>query len=198
MRGKKIKRPAVFLDRDGTLIRDAGYLSRPDQIRFYSSTLKALRLLKRNGFYLFVVTNQSGVARGYFPEARVMEIHGKLQAFLAPRSAGIDGFFYCPHYAQGKVKSFARVCSCRKPKAGMVFQAAKAFPLDLGGSYMVGDKKDDLLLAVKAGLKDGVLVKTGSGKKTLAGMGKLERAGIVAAADILGAAKWIIQQKEKK
>ena len=200
---RKKKKPAVFLDRDGTLIRDAEYLSDPSQIRFYPSTVKALGLLKKNGYSLFVVTNQSGVARGYFPEKRVGQIHRKIQSFLVSRGAGVDGFFYCPHYVGGKVKSFAKPCACRKPKTGMVRQAAKAFPVDLRRSYVVGDKKDDLLLAANAGLQSGVLVKTGQGRKTLAGLTSLEKSRTVAVPDVLAAARWILRNerprsKEKK
>jgi D-glycero-D-manno-heptose 1,7-bisphosphate phosphatase len=196
MRKPKLSRPAVFLDRDGTLIHDASYLSDPRQVKFFGKTAQALRLLREDGFRLFVVTNQSGVARGYFPESSVRKVHAKVQSLLKSKGAGIDGFFYCPHYPGGKVKSLGRDCACRKPKTGMVKQAARKFPLDLKKSYMVGDKIDDVLLGKKASLKASVLVRTGYGRqseKELKGR-KLGKTPVVS--DILSAAKWILADRK--
>jgi D-glycero-D-manno-heptose 1,7-bisphosphate phosphatase len=164
MTKNKIKRPAVFFDRDGTLIRDVGYLSRPSQIHVYQGVYKALRKLKRQGYWIFVVTNQSGVARGYFSESRVRQIHRILQKKLKAQKAGVDHFYYCPHYPKGTVRGYAKLCSCRKPKSGMVRQALKSFPVDLKKSYVVGDKLDDLGLAKSAKLAAGLLVRTGNGR----------------------------------
>src|SRR6185295_15594036 len=123
------RKPAVFLDRDGTLIHDVGYLNRLSQVKLFPRTAEALKLLRSAGFSLFVVSNQSGVARGYFPESSVRKAHRRVQALLKSRGARIDGFFYCPHYPQGKVKSLSRACSCRKPEPGMVKEAAKRYKL---------------------------------------------------------------------
>lgn len=165
MKSKRLK-PAVFLDRDGTLIFDQDYLSDPRKIKYFPDTSEALRLLKKAGFLLVVVSNQSGVARGYYPESAVKLIHRKMRQDLSQKGAAPHAFFYCPHYPVGKVKSLSRTCSCRKPKTGMVQKAVKLFPIDLKRSFMVGDKLDDLLLSVNARLAGGILVRTGKGKKS--------------------------------
>ncbi len=193
--GKKNLRPAVFLDRDGTLIPDLGYLSDPRRVRLYKGTAEALRLLREAGFYLFVVTNQSGVARGYFPEGTVRAVHRRLQALLKAKGARIDAFFHCPHYPEGKVRRYALACDCRKPKTGMVKQALRKYPVDLSKSYMVGDKMDDLQLAHNARMAQGILVRTGNGKTAA----KKLKAGALAkspvASDVLQAARLILAQR---
>jgi D-glycero-D-manno-heptose 1,7-bisphosphate phosphatase len=188
---KNVKRPAVFLDRDGTIIADAEYLSDPSQIKLFSKTPEALRLLRKAGFYLFVVSNQSGVARGYFSEGMVRTVHQRLQRMLKAKGTHIDAFFYCPHYPDGKVKAYSKVCNCRKPAIGMIQQAARKYPIDLKHSYVVGDKMDDLLLACKAKLAGGLLVRTGNGRRSEKKLKitSLPKSAVVS--DILGAAKWI-------
>ncbi len=187
-------RPAVFLDRDGTLIPDLGYLSDPTKVRLYKGTAEALRLLRSAGFYLFAVTNQSGVARGYFPESTVKAVHRRLQTLLKLKGARIDAFFYCPHYPEGKVQRYAMACDCRKPKTGMVKQALRKYAVDLRKSYMVGDKMDDLQLAHNARMAQGILVRTGNGKMTAKRLktGPLAKSGVVL--DVLQAARLILAQ----
>jgi D-glycero-D-manno-heptose 1,7-bisphosphate phosphatase len=170
----KVSRPAVFLDRDGTLIEDVGYLSDPSQVRVYRGAVPALRALRAAGYLLFIVTNQSGVARGYFPESAVKKVHRSIQERLKLKGARIDGFYYCPHYPGAIVKAYSKVCPCRKPKPGMVRQALKAFSVDLKKSYMVGDKLDDLHLASRAGLAGAYLVRTGNGRRSERELKKLK------------------------
>lgn len=174
MAGPKVPRPAVFLDRDGTLIRDADYLSDPGQIRIYRGVPQALKRLKKAGYFLFVVTNQSGVARGYFSEAAVARVHRALQAKLRAQGAGVDGFYYCPHYPGAPLKAYAKNCSCRKPKSGLVRRASRDFAVDLKNSYMIGDKLDDLGLAKAARLAGGILVRTGKGRRAERELKKLK------------------------
>lgn len=188
------KRPAVFLDRDGTLIRDAEYLSDPSQIHLFSRTPRALKLLREAGFLLFVVSNQSGVARGYFKEPMVGKVHRRLQQMLRRKGARIDAYFYCPHHPKGTVKAYAKVCSCRKPGTGMVRQALKNYAIDLKRSYVVGDKMDDLLLSKKAHMAGGLLVKTGYGKENLKRFRKEPVKKTVVATDVLAAAQWILRK----
>ncbi|HVM33403.1 MAG TPA: HAD family hydrolase [bacterium] len=192
----KPKRPAFFLDRDGTLIKDVGYLSRPSQIRFYRGAAAALRRLKRAGFLLFVVTNQSGVARGYFPESAVRRVHAVIQARLKAKGAGLDGYFYCPHYPGAPLKAYAKKCACRKPKAGMVRQAARAFAVDLKRSYMAGDKLDDLGLAKNAGLGGAFLVRTGNGRRSEKEL-KKQKGKTPVVAGLAQAARWVLSRKAK-
>jgi D-glycero-D-manno-heptose 1,7-bisphosphate phosphatase len=198
MKKKLLRRPAVFLDRDGTLIADAEYLSDSAQIRLYSKTPQALKLLRRAGFYLFVVSNQSGVARGYFPESMVGKVHRRLQQMLKAKGARIDSFFYCPHYPGGKIKAYGKVCDCRKPKIGMIKQAVRKYSLDLKKSFVVGDKMDDLLLARNAKLAGGLLVRTGYGRKAGNQLKATPLPKSTVVSDILGAAKWILTLKESK
>lgn len=194
---KTKKRPAVFLDRDGTLIPDIGYLSDPKHLKLYRGTAEALRLLRQAGFYLFVVTNQSGVARGYFPENTVKAVHKRLQQMLKAKGAEIDAFFYCPHYREGKIKRYVKVCDCRKPKPGMVKQALKKYPVDLKKSFVVGDKIDDLQLARNAKAGWGILVRTGNGRKSEKKLKAKPLAKSVVVSDVLRAARLILGEKQK-
>jgi D-glycero-D-manno-heptose 1,7-bisphosphate phosphatase len=196
MRVKPRKRPAVFFDRDGTLITDVGYLNHPCQIKLFSRAAGALKTLRKAGFYLFVVTNQSGVARGYFSEARVKKVHQKLQQMLKAQGAKIDAFFYCPHHPQGKVKSLRRKCDCRKPSTGMVKQALRRYPIDLLKSYVVGDKLDDVLLARNAKVAEGLLVRTGNGRKSEREFKKLKLKNSAVVSNLTQAAKWILSRKD--
>ena len=197
MRDKIKKRPAVFFDRDGTLIADTGYLNNPSQIKLFSKTAGALKSLRKAGFYLFVVTNQSGVARGYFSEAQVKKVHQSLRRMLKVKGAKIDAFFYCPHHPQGKVKSFSKKCDCRKPSPGMVKQALKRYSVDLKKSYVVGDKLDDVLLAKNAKVAAGLLVRTGNGRKSESEFRKLRLKNSAIVSNLAQAAQWILSRKDK-
>ena len=197
MKGKPKKRPAVFFDRDGTLIADKGYLNHPSQIKLFFQTAEVLKNLRKAGFYIFVVTNQSGVARGYFPEAQVKKVHQKLRRMLKVKGAKVDAFFYCPHHPQGKVKSFSKKCDCRKPSPGMVKQALKRYPVDLKKSYVVGDKMDDVLLARNAKVAAGLLVRTGNGRKSELEFKKLKLKNSAVVSNLAQAAQWILSRKDK-
>ena len=189
------KRPAVFLDRDGTLIHDAGYLNRHSQVKFFPDSVKALKLLRKAGFYLFIVSNQSGAARGYFPESSIRKVHRHIQSWLNSKGARIDRFFYCPHYPEGKVKSLSWVCACRKPNPGMILEASKKYPVDLKRSYAVGDKMDDLLLARNARLAGGFLVRTGKGRESEKQLKIHPVRNSVVVSGLLGAAKVIVARQ---
>jgi D-glycero-D-manno-heptose 1,7-bisphosphate phosphatase len=196
-KAKPGKRPAVFLDRDGTLIPDLGYLSEPSQVRLYAGTARALRLLREAGFFLFVVTNQSGVARGYFRESTVKAVHRKLQAILKNKGAAVDAFFYCPHYPGGKIKRYSKACDCRKPKTGMVKQALQKYKVDLRRSYVIGDKIDDLQLARNAKAAQGLLVRTGNGRMSEARLKTTPLAKTQVVPNLLRAAQWILRDSQK-
>ena len=158
-------KPAVFLDRDGTLIEERGYLDRLDLIAPFPWASSALRRLRDAGYALVLVTNQAGVARGYFDEAFVQEAHRHLAAMLAADGAVLDGYYYCPHHPDGTVAGYRRTCRCRKPGPGMVEQAAADLGLDVARSFVVGDKWLDVELAANAGAR-GILVRTGYGAGT--------------------------------
>jgi D-glycero-D-manno-heptose 1,7-bisphosphate phosphatase len=186
-----LSRRAVFLDRDGTINEDVGYPNRWDQIKIYPWSVDAVRRLNAAGFAVLIVTNQSGVGRGYYTEDELGAIHDQLVSVFAAAGARIDGIYYCPHYPLSAEPRFRRDCLCRKPGPGMGLRAAADFDLDLARSYMVGDKAEDILFARSAGATP-VLVLTGYG---LEARKKLEAAGIAPAAvtaDLGEAADWIL------
>lgn len=154
----------VFLDRDGTLNEEVNYLHRPEDMHLLNGAGQALRRLKEAGFKLVVITNQAGVARGYYTEEDVMALHRYMNEILTAEGAGIDGFYYCPHHPVYGIGSYKKDCSCRKPGIGMFLQAENRFAVDKAHSYMIGDK----LLDTQAGKNYGVtsiLVGTGYGKE---------------------------------
>jgi D-glycero-D-manno-heptose 1,7-bisphosphate phosphatase len=156
-------REAVFLDRDGTLIEEVHYLSAPEQVRPIPGAADAVRQLNAAGVLVVVVTNQAGVARGYFPERRVAEAHERLSALLAEAGARVDAYFYCPHHPTEGVGAYRAECACRKPKPGMLLTAARELDIDLGRSWMIGDKPDDAEAGLAAGCRT-ILVRTGHGR----------------------------------
>ncbi|MDO9411059.1 MAG: D-glycero-beta-D-manno-heptose 1,7-bisphosphate 7-phosphatase [Pseudolabrys sp.] len=141
------KRPAAFLDRDGVLNVDHGYVHAVDKLDWVAGAPQAVKLLNDAGYHVIVVSNQSGVARGYFDEAAVKAFHAHMQAALAAHGAKIDAFYYCPHHPDGSVEKLAVHCRCRKPGIGMLEQAAREWPIDVGASFMIGDKESDMQAA---------------------------------------------------
>jgi D-glycero-D-manno-heptose 1,7-bisphosphate phosphatase len=172
------RRPAVFLDRDGTIVEDVGYLSGPEQLVLLPRSAEAIARLNAAKVPVVVVTNQAGVARGYFSESRVREVHLRLDQLLAERSARIDRYYFCPHHPDAGDGPYRRVCECRKPRPGLLLQAAAELEIDLSRSFMIGDKRSDLDAGAAAGTRT-VLVRTGYG-------GDVERSGDLPAAGFLG------------
>jgi D-glycero-D-manno-heptose 1,7-bisphosphate phosphatase len=185
--------PAVFLDRDGTLIDDVGYLDRLDQVALYPWTADALRLLRRAGFALVVITNQSGVARGFYTEAFVAEVHAHLATELARGGAAIDAWFHCPHYDGTKDAASRVACDCRKPRPGLVTRAAASLGLDLARSVVVGDRWSDVALARAVGAA-GLLVETGAGAREALRPVEGLRADAVLPS-LAEAASWILRER---
>jgi D-glycero-D-manno-heptose 1,7-bisphosphate phosphatase len=155
-------RKAVFLDRDGTLIEEVNYLAHPEQVRLLPGAANAVRELNNAGILAIVVTNQAGVARGYFPESRIAEVHSRLTELLAEHGARIDGFYHCPHHATEGAGEYRVECECRKPKPGMLLTAAREWDVDLARSWMIGDKPSDAEAGIAAGCR-AILVQTGHG-----------------------------------
>ena len=155
---------AVFLDRDGTIIEEVGYLDRPERVEFFPWTIDAIRVLNRAGFAVVLVSNQSGIARGFFTDAVVDSVHRRMSGMLAEGGAHIDAYYYCPHHPEGSVPELAKVCDCRKPARGLVDRAVAEFGVDPGRSFVVGDRWLDIGLARTVGAK-GVLVRTGYGER---------------------------------
>ena len=157
------KRIAVFLDRDGTLNEEVGYINHIERLRLYPWAAEAIRKLNRAGLPVIVTTNQSGVGRGYFSEELVHRVHQKIALELAASEARLDAFYYCPHHPESAQETYRKKCQCRKPQAGMLEEAAKRFNLDLKSSYVVGDSIRDMEMGFNAGSRT-VLVLTGYGR----------------------------------
>ena len=178
-------RPAVFLDRDGTINEEMGYINHPDRFRLLPNSAAAIALLNQAGLLVVVATNQSGVARGYFPSSLIPQIHGLMQQMLAQQQAQVDAIYVCQHAPDAD-------CLCRKPQPGLLHQAAKDLDIDLTRSYVVGDRFKDIQLAANVGAK-GILVLTGYGRGELEyyeGERLVEPHYI--ATDLLDAAAWIL------
>ena len=191
---EKTEKAAVFLDRDGTIIEEVGYLDTIEQLKLLPGAAQAIRQLNRAGIPAIMLTNQSGVARGYFSESLVELLHQRLRQLLAAESARLDAVYYCPHHPTAGQPPYRRRCHCRKPKPGMVEQAVVDLSLKNRRFFVVGDKKTDLELADRIGA-DGILVLTGYGKKE-----KEQRAADkqmqpdYIAADLPQAVQWILSQ----
>lgn len=178
---------AVFLDRDGTVNVEKNYIDDPKDLKLYEGVSDAIKCLNKKGIRVIVVTNQSGVARGYFTEERVLEINEYLKELLANDGASLDGIYYCPHHPE-----FDQTCDCRKPKPGLLIRAADDFQIDLQSSYIIGDKLSDLELAGSTRAK-GVLVLTGYGLETRRNLETGSVTPHFIAKGLKEAVKWIIK-----
>ena len=155
------KGAAVFIDKDGTLIDNVPYNVDPALIRLSHRAGEALALLKQQGYRLFIVSNQSGVARGYFPESAVEGVKRRLAELLSEHGVALDGFYYCPHHPKGSVPEYTRECDCRKPASGMLQAAAREHGVALERSWMIGDILDDVEAGHRAGCRS-VLIDNGN------------------------------------
>ncbi len=145
-------RKAIFLDRDGTLNPDPGYISNPDDFNLYEGVAEALHRLQQAGFLLILITNQSGIARGLITPEQLAEIHAKMQKQLARAGARIDAIYHCPHHPDFPHKDGLTECDCRKPQPGMVLRAIKEHAVDAATSYVVGDRSSDIKIGLKTGI----------------------------------------------
>ena len=157
-----MSRPAVFMDRDGTLSHEVGYVNHLSRFKLYSWSVDAVRLLNRSGFLAVVVTNQAGVARGYFPESVIHEVHASMSQSMAAGGAHLDAVYFCPHHPSVGEPPYRLACDCRKPKPGLLKRAEAELGVDLSRSWVVGDRLGDLKLAWAVGAR-GALVKSGYG-----------------------------------
>lgn len=186
-------RPAVFLDRDGTINEQMGYINHISRFVMLPRAAAAIRLLNEQGIPVVVVSNQSGLARGYFPESLIGEVHAKMNGKLAEAGAHVDGIYCCPHHPEAKEERFRLACDCRKPKPGLFLKAAAELDLDLARSYVVGDRWSDLKAAAAVRAK-GVLVLTGYGRGDYEyiGPGQPVQPAYVAE-DLYAAVEWIVR-----
>ena len=146
-----MKRPALFMDRDGTVSEEVGYVNHPSRFRVFPYSAEAIKLLNDNGWLAILVTNQAGVARGYFAEDVIVQIHEQLRRDLESASAKLDAIYYCAHHPSVGEPPYRLDCDCRKPKTGLIKRAAADFEIDLARSWMVGDRYSDIELARNAG-----------------------------------------------
>jgi len=186
-------KPAVFLDRDGTLIEEVGYLDRIDRVQLFPWSVAAIRSLNLAKLPVILITNQSGIARGFFTEATVDQVHHHIASLLAAGGAHLDAYYYCPHHRDGKIAEYAIDCECRKPGRGLVDRAIGEFAIDPEQSFTVGDRWLDVALARTIGGR-GVLVRTGYG----ADEARRPPDGLSADAvvnNLIEAASWILEHR---
>lgn len=156
--------PALFLDRDGTINEEVDFLSSPTEIKLIPRSADAIRIANQLGIKVFIVTNQSGIARGFLTEKKLEEIHNALIQLLSTHNAYIDAIYYCPHHPENGEPPYRTECSCRKPLIGMLERAVKEFNIDLRKSFVIGDKFIDILTGINAGANP-ILVLTGYGSR---------------------------------
>jgi len=201
------KNTAVFLDRDGTMNEEVGYLDCLSKLKLYDRTAEAVRMINEQGMKVVVITNQSGVARGYFSEGFVRTVHSRIHEILQSNGSFIDAFYYCPHHPTEGIEPYLKQCACRKPEPGMLIRASQDLNIDLARSYMVGDMIKDIEAAGRVGAK-GVLVRTGYGLNTVREYFPAGQSGITfdekvktqpsyIADDILEAVKWILKDRDQ-
>jgi D-glycero-D-manno-heptose 1,7-bisphosphate phosphatase len=186
------KNSAVFMDRDGTINEEVGYLSRLEELRLFPATFDAIRMINESGMKAVVVTNQSGIARGFFKEDFLETVHGRINELLGEVEAHIDRFYYCPHHPIHGKEPFKMTCECRKPKPGLLLQAAEELDIDLSQSYVIGDMPKDMEAGHNAGVKKAILVKTGYGENVV----RADMADFIAR-DVFEAVKWIMKEREQ-
>ncbi len=183
--------PAVFIDRDGTINEEVNYLDHPDQLRLLPRCAEAIKKINRQGIKTIVITNQSGIARGYFTEKSLHQIHDKLESLLAQDGAHLDGIYFCPHHPDD-------ACDCRKPAPGMLKAASSEHAIDLAQSFVIGDKLTDVKLAQRVGAK-GILVLTGYGQAEYESeRDKWLKPPDYVAQDIYDAVEWILSFADRK
>lgn len=185
---------AFFLDRDGVVIREAEYLSSVEGVHIFKETFKALKLMKEAGYLIIVVSNQSGVARGYFEESTIPIIHNHINSELKKKSVEVDEFYYCPHHDNGTIEKYSISCECRKPKTGMFKNAEKDFNIDLTQSFMIGDKISDIKAGNNANMAKSILVKSGHSFN----LSPEETEKIVIKNNILDATKYLLKLNSNK
>lgn len=191
-------RPGVFLDRDGTINEQMGYINHMSRFQMLPGAAAAIRLLNEADVPVAIVTNQSGLARGYFPETLLDAVHETMVQMLAKEGAHVDGIYVCPHHPEAKEEHYRVDCLCRKPKTGLLTTAARELGIDLSRSYVVGDRWTDLKTAAKVHAA-GVLVLTGYGRGDYEFIGPTqELKPHFVAQDLLDAVQWILKDLAAK
>jgi len=180
----------VFLDRDGTIVDDVGYMNSPEQINFIPGSIAAIKKLNEAGYKVVVITNQAGVARGLITEDMLQTIDKTLHKHILSGGAHLDGIYYCPHHAEHGHYPYKQDCECRKPHPGLIKKAARDLNLDLSQSYMVGDKATDIEAGKRAGTKT-IMVLSGRGNNE---KGRLTDPADHVADNLQAAVTWLLKQ----
>jgi D-glycero-D-manno-heptose 1,7-bisphosphate phosphatase len=189
---------AVFLDRDGTINEQMGYVNHISRFVLLPGVVEAINRLNTNAVPVFVVTNQSGLARGYFPPELLAEVHEKMKQLFDASGVKVDGIYVCPHHPEAKEEVYRLNCDCRKPKPGLLYQAAAEHGIDLTESYVVGDRWSDLKAAAEVKAK-GVLVLTGYGRGEYNYIGPSQKIRPDYVAENLNlAVEWILADMQKR
>lgn len=191
-----MKKKAVFLDRDGTLNKDVGYPNSIEAIEIYPYSYQAVSKINSAGLLVVVVTNQSGIGRGLIEEKNLRAIHQHMQNLFLRNHARLDGMYYCPHYLDAVNPAYRKDCSCRKPNTGMAIKAAEDLNVTLQGSYMVGDKMEDIQFGLNIEAVP-VLCLTGHGTQTLRTLTEKRINPAFVAQDLLEATEWILENERK-
>lgn len=184
-------RPAIFLDRDGTMIHETGYLSRLQDVRWYPGTLDAIRLFNRAGYLVCVVSNQGGIGLGLFDETFVRTVHAALDAEIVSSGGAIAGWYFCPHHPNAATEALRTPCDCRKPGRAMIDAACRDHGIDLARSWVIGDRDVDVRMAHTVGAR-AILVTTGHGARDLERMNRELPEGTLVAADLAEAAAEVL------
>ena len=192
-----MKRKAVFLDRDGTLNADAAYASDYEQIAVYPESYEAVKEFNHAGLLTVVVTNQSAVGRGLLTEDGLNDIHSRLRASFAAHGSHLDAIYFCPHYPLSADPRYGKECDCRKPGTALALRAAADLGIDLGSSYIIGDKAEDIIFGMNIRAVP-VLVLTGSGRESLAQLREQGLEPAFVAETILQAADWILERERRQ
>jgi D-glycero-D-manno-heptose 1,7-bisphosphate phosphatase len=186
-----MKRRMVLIDRDGTIIREMGFLADPRKVHLLKGSAEGIRLLNKAGFKVVIVTNQSGIGRGYYTEARARWVSSAVVRALARRGAKVHDVEYCPHHPKAEIRKYRKRCSCRKPGVGMAVKAANKLKARLRGSPAIGDRLSDVKLGLNLG-GPGILVMTGYGKRNLPLIRRERIRPTVMVRNLKAAARWLV------
>jgi len=187
------KKHIIFIDRDGTINHDVDYCDNPDKLELIDRSAEAIRLVNDSPFFAVVITNQSGVGRGYFPEYIVHDVNDRLLLMLEEEGSHIDKTYYCPHHPEAKVEEYRQVCGCRKPNTAMLEQGAKELGVELAGSYMIGDRYSDVATGHNAGICS-VMVMTGYGERESSASSSWKTQPDYIAKNLYDAVTWILSK----
>jgi D-glycero-D-manno-heptose 1,7-bisphosphate phosphatase len=190
-----MKKRAVFLDRDGTINKDVGYPNSYDMVEIFSYSFKAVRKLNEAGFLTVIVTNQSGIGRGFIEEKNLHDIHRKMRLAFAKKKARLDGIYYCPHYERSEKPEYRQDCTCRKPNPGMAQQAVRDLNIDTKKSYMIGDKVEDILFGINIEATP-ILLLTGFGRNSLPKLNEKRIVPAHVAETLIDAVDWILEREK--